>query len=72
MNRKRIVLGIGAIAAILALCMTAFAALHVAVLPSKLSGRFFVSRANCPDLVPQRSEFAHILRNCYSRLFCFQ
>jgi hypothetical protein len=34
MNRKRIVLGIGVIAAVLALCMTAFAALHVAVLPS--------------------------------------
>jgi hypothetical protein len=34
MNRKRIVLCIGVIAAVLALCMTAFAALHVAVLPS--------------------------------------
>jgi hypothetical protein len=33
MNRKRIVLGIGVIAAVLALCLTAFATLHIAVSP---------------------------------------
>ncbi len=34
MNRKRIVLGIGVTAAVLALCLTAFATLHIAVSPS--------------------------------------
>ena len=34
MNRKRIVLGIGVIAAVLALCLSAFAALHVALVPT--------------------------------------
>ena len=34
MNRKKITLGIGVIAAVLALSLTAFAALHVAVLPA--------------------------------------
>ena len=33
MNRKRIVLGFGVVAAVLALCLSAFAALHVAVNP---------------------------------------
>jgi hypothetical protein len=34
MNRKRTALGIGVIAAVLALSLTAFAALHVSVLPA--------------------------------------
>ncbi|MFZ1134958.1 MAG: hypothetical protein WAN69_08440 [Candidatus Korobacteraceae bacterium] len=34
MNRKKILLGIGVTAAVLALCLTAFASLHVAVSPN--------------------------------------
>jgi hypothetical protein len=34
MNRKKIVLGVGVTVAVLALCLTAFASLHIAVSPS--------------------------------------